>query len=86
MVRSCSFDATKVCTRSLTRSSFDGRDGLWASLPSGSSQADSFSSGDPRPLPDVASQPVFAANLRSGLEACGVEVRDCGRWGRKESV
>jgi hypothetical protein len=33
---------------------------------------------------DVASQPAFAAGLRAGLEANGVEVRDCGRWGRKD--
>ncbi|CED84070.1 NYN domain, limkain-b1-type [Phaffia rhodozyma] len=33
---------------------------------------------------DVGAQPVFAQTLRSGLEACAVEVRDCGRWGRKD--
>jgi hypothetical protein len=33
---------------------------------------------------DVAEQSSYAAGLRSGLEANGVEVRDCGRWGRKD--
>lgn len=46
--------------------------------------AGSLTARPTRVILDVGSQPVFAQNLRAGLEACGVEVRDCGRWGRKD--